>query len=33
MTIPVNIMPAKSVVNIVDKHRVNLFFMVNSFSY
>ena len=30
-TIPVKVMPAKSVVDIVANHRVNLFFMVNSF--
>ncbi|MEC7959274.1 MAG: hypothetical protein VX173_01935, partial [Pseudomonadota bacterium] len=28
--IPVKVMPAKSVVDIVANHRVNLFFMVNS---
>tara|TARA_B100000900_G_scaffold4499_1_gene3814 strand:+ start:6155 stop:6256 length:102 start_codon:yes stop_codon:yes gene_type:complete len=33
MTIPANIMPEKSVVDIVANHRVNLFFMVNSFTF
>ena len=30
-TIPVKVMPLKSVVDIVVNHRVNMFFMVNSF--
>tara|TARA_B100001939_G_scaffold307808_1_gene288065 strand:- start:291 stop:407 length:117 start_codon:yes stop_codon:yes gene_type:complete len=31
--IPVKVIPIKSVVDIVANHRVNLFFMVNSFRY